>query len=200
MLMADLPRVRFRNAVTTWLNQRPRMTGAGVVQPFMRTLTFGCPSRSHGEQSYWVYRRTDTELEMCFAFYDNFTPDDLLCKVFCVGEPASDGQGASIQFNGNKCMEDLGLDVGFYHSGRITVTTPVSREDLVEAIVQSAPDGIDCLGGCDSLQEWPFQIGTTGDLAGLIDRLFVYAYCVEQAKRWLRGEGPLRRLSNEVRT
>jgi hypothetical protein len=196
--MADTPRVRFRNAVTSWLNERPRATVGGVVQAAMRSLTFGAPSGSHGDALYWVYSRTATELEMCFAFYVNFTQDDLLCKIFRAGEVPKDGQGASIQFNGEKCMENLGPEIGFYHDGRVTLTHPIGRQTLVETIAQSAADGMDLLGGPNTLKEWPFEVGTTKDLAGLIDRLFLYAYCIEQAKRTLRGEGALPRLRKEA--
>jgi len=34
--------------------------------------------------------------------------------------------------------------------------------------------------------DWPFRIGSTQDIAELLDTLFVYAYCIEQAKRHLR--------------
>jgi hypothetical protein len=133
---------------------------------------------------------------MTFAFYDNFTHDDLICKVGPIGETA--GTGATIQFNGNESMVACGTRVvALCHHGLITVRHRISRAQLVETIIKKAPDAVQQLGGLDSEEGWPLQLGTTADFPELIDRIFVYAYSVEQAKRSLRGENPLPRLSNK---
>jgi len=188
---ADLPRVGLRKALTAWLDQLPRTTPSGNVLQGTCDSLFGHAGGSHGEIPCWAYRRTGTSLEMRFAFYANFTPDDLICKVLPVGGEI--GMGATIQFNGKKCAEDLGNGViGLDHNLRLTVKKKsISRKVLVELITKSAPDAVKLLGGLDAERGWPLRLGTTNDLPGLIDKMFVYAYCVEQAKRSHRGETPL---------
>jgi len=195
----QIPRVRFREALTTWLEQRPRTTDEGNVLHDTRILALGSPAGPHGEIDCWVYRTRLAPLEMCFAFYDNFTPDDLICKILPIGRITRDGEGATIQFNGDNCIRDAeNGDVALCHEGHITVRHGIKRADLVEVIATHAAEGLARLGGTDTLAAWPLLIGFTSDLSMLLDRLFAYAYCIEQAKRFLRddAEGLMPELEN----
>lgn len=189
-------RIKFRQELTTWLRQRPRETPVGRIQESTCRLAFGYPSGDHGEVDCWIYRRNPEPLEMYFAFYQNFTDDDLLCKVMPVGGVMRPGEGATIQFNGDECMKASGTGaVNLWHHGRVTVRHAISRAKLVETITVAAPEGLTYLRKLDPEQGWPLLIGGLDDPSSLVDQMFIYAYCIEQAKRYLRGEVALPRLS-----
>lgn len=192
MIMADLPRTRFREALTSWLDKPTRTTTDGKILHDMRDLSFGYRGGTHGQIRCWVYSSAVTTVEMCFAFYSNFTIDDLICKVLPVGASTRSGAGATIQFNGDNCMKDLGTGGIFLcHDGLVTVGTRISRNDLVGLITTSALEALARLGGLPPKGGWPLRLGSTDDFPALVDRVFLYAYCIEQAKRFLRGEDAL---------
>ena len=128
---------------------------------------------------------------MLLGFQKNFTPDDLFCKVIPIGEDLYEGAGASVQFNGDICTADEAGEVVLTHPGRVTVTSAVSRADLINAIRRVAPDADSALGGLDPAHGWPLRLGDTANVSALPDRLFIYGYAVEQAKRSMRNESSL---------
>lgn len=132
----------------------------------------------------WRYLPHQGDLEMYFGFYDNFTPDDIICKVFSSWKELYRGMGASVQFNAGRCMTVSCL----CHHGDVTVGKRISRSHLVSLIQTICPRE---MGMAGILGSWPVTIGDTTNIPRLIDQLFVYAYCIEQAKRYIRGEAPM---------
>ena len=190
--MTQESRKIFRETLTAWLNDRPRNTSAGEILRDMREAQFGHPGGNHGRLPCWVYRNGANPLEMWFAFYRNVTDDDLICKVMPSGQWVEPGKGATIQFNADKCMRPTNCGrVALYHDGVVTVRHKISRADLLDAMRKSAPDCEEALGRLGPYRGWPRRLGTVDDLEQLIDNMFVYAYYVEQAKRYLRGDNPL---------
>jgi Domain of unknown function (DUF3883) len=175
---------RLKAKVTSCLSGLPFATPRGVVRAEVREARFGTPSGEHGGLHCWVYSAHESHLELIFAFYENFSPDDLICKVLPAGKGLAHGQGATLQFNGNDSPIEEGSDVVLCHHGLVTVGKRIARADLLERIGQHAPSANDALGGI----AFPFVCGTTANIGALLDRLFVYAYAIEQAKRSIRDE------------
>ena len=183
---------RFRAAVEQALRTLPILTPAGRVAPSTVDVHMGYPGGSHDIEPAWVYERAGTTLEMAFRFYENFTPNDLICKVVVAGEYPQSGEGASVQFNSDRCVVASELAHTLVHHGEVTVRTRVTRTMLVRAIEEICPREMDLAGIKNSNpSSWPVRIGTSADVPGLLDNLFVFAYCIEQAKRRLRNESPL---------
>lgn len=124
---------------------------------------------------------------MLFAFYDNFTPDDLICKIVVKERTPTDGEGATLQFNGNEITEDGDGNPLLSHRGRVTVGGAIARAELLERISAHALEASDALGGIG----FPLILGSPSIPGTMLDRLFLYAYAIEQAKRSLRGESAL---------
>lgn len=190
----DLPRKRFRARVTASLSVLPLRTARGSVLRERREANFGFPGGKHESIRCWVYRAHGSAVELLFGFYSNFTADDLLCKSMATGSSLPQGAGATIQFNADRCIDADGEILALHHSGAVTVGSGVGRRRLVEGIYDRAPEAAVALGGLDVDHGWPFRVGSTGDIPELIDRLAIYAYAVEQAKRSIRGDSPLPRL------
>ena len=190
--MTEKSKTIFRETLTAWLNDRPRNTPAGEILRDMREAQFGYPKGNLGQLSCWVYRNRAKPCQMLLAFYSNFTDDDLICKVMPSGQRVEPGKGATIQFNADNCMSSTKSGrVGLYHNGVITVRHGISRDDLIDAMRKTAPDCEEALGRLDPHQGWPRCLGTVDDPKHLMDSMFLYAYYVEQAKRYLRGDNPL---------
>lgn len=190
--MASSPANRFRTKLTETLGQLPFITPRGMILPTRQLAHFGTPSGAHNPLDCWVYAPRTSELHLLFAFYKNFSPDDLICKVVSADDPEVDGEGATIQFNGkegkrNGLFKDQGDVVELCHHGLITVGTPIKRQRLLELIGTHAPRANQLLNGIN----FPFRIGDTDELAAFLDRLFLYAYAIEQVKRSLRDVQPL---------
>lgn len=182
----------FRAAIEVALDARPLGTPEGVVRGARRIASFGSPGGMHDSVDAWVYERRGSPLVMWFGFYSNFTPNDLICKVMRAGDTPEPGVGASIQFNGDECVA-FGRSSGYAltHHGRVTVGTAVSRQRLAEAMRSADESAAADLGIAGDTTWWPIRIGETDQIGPLLDRLFRYAYLVEQAKRELREEAPL---------
>ena len=97
-------RQTFRAILTADLERLPRPTRQGRVQAERRAVQFGYPVGFHEETESWVYLRNDMAPHLLFAFYENFTPDDLICKVVEPGQELQPGEGASVQFNADRCL------------------------------------------------------------------------------------------------
>jgi hypothetical protein len=177
----------FRAMVTAALSQLPVRTPRGVVQRTQGGVRFGTPTGGHNPLDCWVYSAYSSALELVFAFYSNFSPDDLICKIVPAGHAPTDGRGATLQFNGHKSVEDDGIHYTLRHDGLVTVRNRIARADLLERVRLHASEANAALGGI----EFPLVCGSTADLGTLLDRLFLYAYAVEQAKRSLRQEPAL---------
>jgi hypothetical protein len=185
-------RASFRRAIEQWLTRRPRRTGDGVVGQDFRSAQFGSRAGGHEALQCWVYRRDGHGLEMLFAFYENFTAYDLICKVLAAGHSVRPDDGASIQFNADRCVRAVGRQTwALTHHGRVTAGETISKARLLHTVAAVAPTVDAKLGDLRRPAAWPLQLGRTSDPASLVDRLFLYAYCVEQAKRSIRGEKAL---------
>lgn len=184
-------REQFRADLTAYLASSPT-SARGAVLKKSRPVRFGYPGGNHRDSRVWVYRpRGVPHLEMVIGFFKNFTPDDLICKVIESGETITDGSGASIQFNANRCMTVNSGEVALQHTGEVTLGTRLARADLLDGLRARAPQAYLELGGDTFFGSWPVLLGTVKAPGTLLDNLFLYAYGVEQVKRHRRGEGPL---------
>ena len=176
----------FRESVTNYLRQRPLVTRLGQVISELEATEFGYPGGSHGSVDCWIYHRSGTRLEMLFGFYSNFTPHDLICKVMEVDGQLEPGEGASIQFNSNRCVHlSPSGPLVLRHHGQVTVKRAIARSALVATVRRVALTEWDNL--ISRKLPWPLEIGSLQDMQELLDDLFMYTYCIEQAKRHLRG-------------
>jgi hypothetical protein len=122
---------------------------------------------------------------MYFAFYRNFTPHDLICKVAEAEEEIRAGSGATLQFNASKTLR--GPTPTLYHHGNTTVGTRMSRRRLIRDMRRLAPVSAASFD-LSEWTTWPVLLGSSDDIDGLLDALFVYAYGIEQVKRNVRGD------------
>lgn len=175
----------FRKEITNWLKRLPRPTVRGEVQRNRRLIRFGFPGGRHEEAECWEYRCSDEPLRMFFGFYENFTKYDLICRVVSVDEEIRPGSGATLQFNSDETVS--GVPPVLHHHGRITVRSAITRARLCELFHELAPTAA-LEFGIAATTRWPVTIGSINNCSQLVDRLFLYAYGVEQAKRSLRGE------------
>jgi hypothetical protein len=143
---------------------------------------------SHSVPPAWLYKHSKGQVEMVFQFYQNFSEYDLICKVSATGNYPTSGEGASVQFNSSHCISGSLSQAELSHHGRVTVGTPVSRNELANLMSIACPGAMQALGISWGSGSWPVSLGHTGDIPALLDRVFLYAYCVEQAKRTIRSE------------
>ena len=178
----------FRKKIESTLNKRPIKTANGNISKNLIDASMGCPMGGHEIEPLWLYQPKNADVEMLFGFYPNFTPNDLICKIVPPGEYPKAQEGASVQFNADRCIQYRGGDYVLEHHGRITIRYAIARDKLMSAIETICPAAMKKarIGGV-----WPVEIGTASDVSKFADQLFMYAYCVEQGKRQLRGETPL---------
>lgn len=181
----------FRQLLEAALSVRPFQTDQGVVTVETREIVFGSPAGAHESARCWIYKPHGAPVEMVFGFYANFTPHDLITKVVTPNVEIGPGIGASIQFNSDECITFEEGHFSLHHHGRVTVGHGRSRAALVTCINEQAPDADRMLGGLNPAHGWPLNLGNTSHLGDLIDRLFLYSYAVEEAKRTWRGENLL---------
>ena len=150
-----------RAKVSQFLESRPVPTKMGTVLPETRRCEFGFPGGSHTPTNCWVYGRTGTGLEMLFSFFNNFTPNDLLTKIVEAGATPMVGEGATLQFNADRCFRILSNnDIEVSHHGQVTVSRKVARRDLVAAINKGTPNAWSALQQKISQQtDWPLLLG-----------------------------------------
>jgi hypothetical protein len=185
---------QFRQAVEAALATLPFTTPAGRIAPRRVPVYMGYPGGNHEIQPAWIYERANTSLEMALNFYSNFSPTDLICKVIPAGEYPQHGEGASVQFNGNHCVIPDGVQQCLVHQGKFTLRAGIARSTIVATLQQICPEEMHLAGISDGPLSWPLHIGSTAEIPALLDRIFVFAYCIEQAKRHLREEALLPRL------
>ncbi len=186
----------FRQLLEAALSVRPFQTDQGVVTVETREIVFGSPAGAHESARCWIYKPHGAPVEMVFGFYANFTPHDLITKVVTPNVEIGPGIGASIQFNSDECITFEEGHFSLHHHGRVTVGHGRSRAALVTCINEQAPDADRMLGGLNPAHGWPLKLGNTSHLGALIDRLFLYSYAVETAKRMWRDENLLPNLGS----
>lgn len=183
---------RLRDCLT-WYLQHEHATPSASLRAMKPTEipVLGSLGGRHEVASAWLYTRAHGRLGMLVAVFANYSNHDILCVV---GEPTNltcgnlPHTGPTLQLNGRELYEqDTSGVVHIAHHGLITVCTRVSREDLFAAIRATAPTEADRLE-LRSLAAWPFALGNTEAPDLFLDRLFEYGYCIEQAKRRLRGD------------
>lgn len=176
----------------TWYLQHEHATPSASLRAMKLTEipVLGSLGGRHEVPSAWLYTRANGRLGMLVAVFANYSNHDILCVV---GEPATltcgklPHTGPTLQLNGRELYEqDTSGVVRIAHHGLITVCTRISRGDLLAAIRSTAPIEADRLE-LRSLAAWPFALGNTEAPDAFLDRLFEYGYCIEQAKRRLRG-------------
>lgn len=185
------PAERFHNDIGLALSARPYVTTSGVVVVDTVDVFMGSRHGSHSVPPAWLYKHNKGHLEMVFQFYRNFSDYDLICKVTTPGNYPTSGEGASVQLNSNHCITASFAHAELSHHGRVTVKTAISRDDLVNTMSTICPRPMQILGISWGRNTWPLILGNTGNIPGLLDRLFLYAYCIEQVKHSIRGEQPL---------
>ena len=185
------PAEQFRDEINHALAIRPYRTPQGEVVTTMVDVLMGYPGGSHDVPPAWIYQHDDSGLEMVFQFYENFTDFDLACKVINLGQYPKCGEGASVQFNSDYCVRSVPPYVVLVHRGCVTVRSAIARNKLINMMSLACPQAMRNVGLSVSFSSWPISIGTTEDVRKLLDRLFLYAYCVEQVKRTVRHESLL---------
>ena len=181
---------RFRRTVERALASRPLRTPLGSVREPLEDVLLGSPSGRHNVPSAWVYQRDKSVLEMVLQFYGNFTSHDLICKVVRASEYPKGGEGASVQFNSNHCVRNEAQHAALIHRGRVTIHSSLARSVLVDAMRHTCPTEMKSAGIRTDRGAWPCRIGSSANVPALLDSIFLYAYCIEQAKRCLRAEDP----------
>ena len=121
---------------------------------------------------------------MLFGFYSgrNRRGHDLICKVLPSLEEYRPKVGASLQLNAERTLEDDGDHVVLFHHGDVSRPRRISHELLAELIQESATREARALDVAFSPGSWPLQLGSTRAPAYLLDRLFLYAWCIQAAK------------------
>lgn len=178
-------RTKFRRALERGLARLPQVD-----------VRFGCPEGTHGDITAAVHRDPGSGLELVVGFIELFTPDDVICKVVPPGDYPRKSEGASIQLNAERCLVAEDRTVKLVHHGRVAAGGTISRARLCEVMSELCPDEMVRAGIADE-DSWPITLGSTADIPALLERLFVYAYCIEQVKRFKRDQPPLSRLSVE---
>lgn len=157
----------FRRLFEDALDKLPFQTESGQVDEGKADFpSMGHPGGTHSIGRLWRYLRNDTNLQMYFGFYNNFTPDDLICKVFSSWDELRPGMGASVQFNADHCIKGEGTMSYLCHHGKVTIGVAISRSNLVSRIKQICPREMNIAG---ILGKWPVRIGYATSIPGLID-------------------------------
>ena len=186
--------LQLRHRLTAFLDHTPN-TEFGTLTALEpeQIPVLGSPVGPHEVPGAWLYAREGSSLAMLVAVYANFSNHDILCLVREAGTLVRgqlERSGPSIQLNGLDSYDEKQGDIVISHHGLVTVSNRIAREDLFAAIRAAAPAVADSLG-LRAVESWPFEIGSMADPAEFLDRLFEYGYCIEQAKRSLRGDPPL---------
>jgi hypothetical protein len=109
----------------------------------------------------------------------------LFTMAYQPDEAAPPGKGASIQFrlNSEVWLSRVRSGILLSHPGQFTRGRGrIARAELAELATDVEPRAAAALG-MSAPMRWPFAIGSTANLAALLDRLFLFTFVVEQAKR-----------------
>lgn len=173
--MSDHPANQCKAIFTNTLNRGPYRTPNGMVLSKKEEANFGTPSGGHPPVDCWVYEYNDSLFRLLFGFYKK---NDFICKVVLSSEGKIHGQGASIQFS-SKSFKKQNRKIELYHEGRVTREGGLGTKLLCKLLALHATIAVSLLGHIN----FPLFIGSTANIGHLIDRLFLYAYAIEQAKR-----------------
>lgn len=121
---------------------------------------------------------------MLFGFYSgrNRRGNDLICKVLPAIDEYRPKVGASLQLNAERTLFDDGDHVELSHHGDVSRPKRIARELLAELIQSHATREARALGVAFSPEAWPLSLGSTRALPRLLDRLFLYSWCIQAAK------------------
>lgn len=184
--MAAPLRELFQRAMTSAL-RRGLSTRHGAVDADTRRLVFGSPSGAFAPVDVWTYMRVPSRHRMIFGFVPYAGDVALFCSVGVGPDAFRNGDGASVQIN---LARDHGLVregryIELRHRGSVTLGRgAVKREVLASLVNRAAPEAAAALGGIRA-DAWPITVGATSSIADLFDRLFLYVFSLEQAKRLL---------------
>src|SRR5690606_904363 len=80
---------------------------------------------------FFTFIDNNKKFKMYIGFYHNFTAEDLLTKVTYYNDPIPNKQGASVQFNANKCLSQNNENkIFFRHPSIVTIGTRIPRKIL----------------------------------------------------------------------
>lgn len=169
-------------------------TLAGEVIPEHVNASFATPGGSFPEATCRSYRHAALGLRMLIGTRVS-TSYALMIRVLGRREEQAPNSGATIQFGLGSFSTSKSRIPSLFHRGIVQVVRnghpgPVPRQELLQTILTNWNEE----AGWYRLRDFKRAIGTTSGLATLLDRLFLYGYLVEQAKRHLRGQQALDRL------
>lgn len=176
----------FRQIITAHLS-RARRTPRGRIVPYDgdEGVVLGTPGGPHTPvETPWLYEEAGSSRCLLFGFYSgrNGRGHDLICKVLPSLEGYRPKVGASLQLNAERTLEDDGDHVRLFHHGDVSRPCRIAHDLLAELIQEYAPREARALGVVFSPGSWPLQLGSTRTPAHLLDRLFLYAWCIQAAK------------------
>lgn len=173
-----------RQQITKFL-AKTRATPLGRVEKYKEEVILGTPSGPHTPIALpWIYTENDSPRCMIFGFYKgrNGQGNDLICKALQDVNHFKAKVGASLQLNADRNLDDDGEYVRVSHHGVVTRGQTISRDLLAELIQSAAPEQARRLGTVFAPDSWPFEIGSTRKISQLLDRLYLYVSCVQDAK------------------
>jgi hypothetical protein len=179
-------RATFQQALTSAL-RGGIVTPRGLVIAERRSFKFGSPSGAFEPVEVWTYLRAASRHEMMFGFVPYAGDIGLFCSVGVGPDAFRSGEGASVQLNlgADHGLVREGRRIQLRHRGNVTLGRGAIKRQLLASLVNSAaPEAAAEIGGLSS-SSWPVTLGTTSFAADLIERLFLYAFALEQAKRLL---------------
>lgn len=121
---------------------------------------------------------------MLFGFYEgrNGRGHDLICKALPSPDDYRPKVGASLQLNAERTLVDDGDGVELRHHGEVSRPYRIARELLAELIQNHATREARALDVAFSPNVWPLPLGSTRAMPRLLDRLFLYCWCIQTAK------------------
>lgn len=179
---------RFADSFSAFLDTA-QATALGRVRTEKRHAQFGFPGGNHHSNLYWVFEAGD-DVEMLLGFNSNFSDNDLFVRVITAGEEIAKGSGATVQFNADRNLHRAQAAVALGHHLHVNPygTGRMSRMDLLQGMADLAPGAYALVHSWLAGDAKSVALGSTADPAGLLDRVFTYAYAVEQVKRNARGK------------
>lgn len=183
-------RPAFARLMRTYLRRPPVETPEGLVAAELeKEFYFGTRMGPHESAHLWHYTRKTASHQMLFGFVPYGDDYGLFTAVGEAARTLRPGRGASLQLRvaNPACMSRRGGDLVLCHHGSVTKGRgSLGRARLAELVTSAAPEAAEHFGDLTA-GSWPIEIGSTADMASLLDRLFVYSFALEQAKR-LHGQ------------
>lgn len=182
--------VLFKKKLNSFLSTLPK-TRFGEIMQKKEYVEFGHPSGSHIGEKYFVFTDFEQKVKMYIGFFSNFTDSDLLTKITAFNDPVPNRLGASIQFNGNKCIAfNAEKRIIFQHQGLVAVRSQISRDNLSKLLNEIMPSSFFTLfPAINNLN--PVHLGSLDNLSSLLENIFLYSFAIEQVKKAVRKERTL---------